>query len=288
MSFDEIINKMENAVDYIDLYDAAAYIVDDDLRVEVEQLIEQCELDNDSVEEAYSIVTSDLLDTHIFELNESLDKDKDIVCNSIQDYISELENASNDKDLLNILDDMEENKQLDSICVEDIRKLFRNNRFMPLNNKVDTLIKYINEVCLKQEHLTEATVIDNEKHSFDKNKTDIEPIDNDEKQDEEIQNKEVQDNETNNDKSQDEVVKALNDRNGQQFSVADLNKLLQNLLGQSNKIFLLASDLSSMNLDQTQKLNVVDDNKTYVISYDIIDMENGIVELIDTKVESGE
>lgn len=288
MSFDEIINKMENAVDYIDLYDAAAYIVDDDLRVEVEQLIEQCELDNDSVEEAYSIVTSDLLDTHIFELNESLDKDKDIVCNSIQDYIPELESASNDKDLLNILDDMEENKQLDSICVEDIRKLFRNNRFMPLNNKVDTLIKYINEVCLKQEHLTEATVIDNEKHSFNKNKTDIEPIDNDEKQDEEVQNKEVQDNETNNDKSQDEVVKALNDRNGQQFSVADLNKLLQNLLGQSNKIFLLASDLSSMNLDQTQKLNVVDDNKTYVISYDIIDMENGIVELIDTKVESGE
>ena len=37
MSFEEIIRMMENAVDYIDLYDAASYIVDDNLRVDVEQ-----------------------------------------------------------------------------------------------------------------------------------------------------------------------------------------------------------------------------------------------------------
>ena len=75
MGFEEIITKMENAVDYMDLYDAASYIIDDDLRVAVEQLIEECEDDNVSVEEAYSLITSDLLDIHLDELNESLDMD---------------------------------------------------------------------------------------------------------------------------------------------------------------------------------------------------------------------
>ena len=58
MSFEEIITKMENAVDYMDLYDAASYIIDDDLRVAAEQLIEECENDNVSVEEAYSLIIS--------------------------------------------------------------------------------------------------------------------------------------------------------------------------------------------------------------------------------------
>lgn len=156
MGFEEIITKMENAVDYMDLYDAASYIIDDDLRVAVEQLIEECENDNVSVEEAYSLITSDLLDIHLDELNESLDIDDNTMSyNSIQDYIPDLENASNDKDLLNVLDDMEQNKNLDTDMTTNIRQLFRNNRFMPLNNKVDTLIKYINkEYGQKQESLT--------------------------------------------------------------------------------------------------------------------------------------
>ena len=174
MGFEEIITKMENAVDYMDLYDAASYIIDDDLRVAVEQLIEECEDDNVSVEEAYSLITSDLLDIHLDELNESLDIDDNTMSyNSIQDYIPDLENASNDKDLLNVLDDMEQNKNLDTDMTTNIRQLFRNNRFMPLNNKVDTLIKYINkEYGQKQESLTEATVIDNDKHTnIEDNKT---------------------------------------------------------------------------------------------------------------------
>lgn len=284
MSFEEIITKMENAVDYMDLYDAASYIIDDDLRVAVEQLIEECENDNVSVEEAYSLITSDLLDIHLDELNESLDIDDNTMSyNSIQDYIPDLENASNDKDLLNVLDDMEQNKNLDIDMTTNIRQLFRNNRFMPLNNKVDTLIKYINtEYGQKQESLTEATVIDNDKHTNiedNKIKSDIVKDTSENVEDDDI------DNSTDN---SDDILETLNDRVGQQFSVAELNKLLQNVLGQPNKLFLLASDLSSMDLDRTQNIDITDDDITYVISFDIIDMENGIVELTNAKVESGE
>lgn len=284
MSFEEIITKMENAVDYMDLYDAASYIIDDDLRVAVEQLIEECENDNVSVEEAYSLITSDLLDIHLDELNESLDiNDNTMSYNSIQDYIPDLENASNDKDLLNVLDDMEQNKNLDTDMTTNIRQLFRNNRFMPLNNKVDTLIKYINtEYGQKQESLTEATVINNDKHTNiedNKIKSDIVKDTSENVEDDDI------DNSTDN---SDDILETLNDRVGQQFSVAELNKLLQNVLGQPNKLFLLASDLSSMDLDRTQNIDITDDDITYVISFDIIDMENGIVELTNAKVESGE
>lgn len=284
MGFEEIITKMENAVDYMDLYDAASYIIDDDLRVVVEQLIEECENDNVSVEEAYSLITSDLLDIHLDELNESLDIDDNTMSyNSIQDYIPDLENASNDKDLLNVLDDMEQNKNLDTDMTTNIRQLFRNNRFMPLNNKVDTLIKYINtEYGQKQESLTEATVIDNDKHTNiedNKIKSDIVKDTSENVEDDDI------DNSTDN---SDDILETLNDRVGQQFSVAELNKLLQNVLGQPNKLFLLASDLSSMDLDRTQNIDITDDDITYVISFDIIDMENGIVELTNAKVESGE
>lgn len=43
-----------------------------------------------------------------------------------------------------------------------------------------------------------------------------------------------------------------------------------------------------MDLDRTQNIDITDDDITYVISFDIIDMENGIVELTNAKVESGE
>lgn len=282
MDFEQIITLMANAVDYMDLYDAASYIVDDDLRVSVEELIEQCEMDGDSVEIAYSVVTSDLLDMHTTELNESVDI-ADKQHSSIEDYISDLENASNDKDLLNILDDMDQNKNLDIDTVTNIRQLFKNNRFMPLNNKIDTMIKYINANTTKQESLNEATVIDRDMHN-DNNQTNVdeeEPSDIEPDDEIEASNSETEVDNT------DEIIVALQDRIGQQFSVAEFNKLLQNLLGQPNKLFILTSDLSSMNLDETQQLTINDDDISYVIYYDIIDMENGIVELTNAEIESG-
>lgn len=69
-SFQEIISRMENATDYSELYDAASLIKNDDLRVDVEQLIGQCEDDSDDVEVAYSVACTDALDAYVNELNE--------------------------------------------------------------------------------------------------------------------------------------------------------------------------------------------------------------------------
>lgn len=69
-SFQEIIDMMSNATDYSELYDAASHIANEDLRTDVEQLIGECEDDGDDVETAYSVVTSDLLDSMVNELNE--------------------------------------------------------------------------------------------------------------------------------------------------------------------------------------------------------------------------
>ena len=69
-SFESIIAEMENAESYEDLYNAAMKIANPDLQNDVTKFIQQCEDDGDSVEEAYSIVTTDLLDDKIQDLNE--------------------------------------------------------------------------------------------------------------------------------------------------------------------------------------------------------------------------
>ena len=78
-TFEEIIYRMECAEIYEDLYNAAMLIVDPKLQNMVTEAIQQCEDDGDDVEEAYSIVTSDLLDMHINDKNEEfLDEGKEI------------------------------------------------------------------------------------------------------------------------------------------------------------------------------------------------------------------
>lgn len=286
MSFEEIIRMMENAEDYIDLYDAAAYIVDDDLRVDVEQLIGQCEDDGDSVEEAYSIVTSDLLDTKVYDLNESKQIDTEKERNSLQDYVDDINDVSNDKDLVNIIDDMENNKNINKDLVIAVRQLFKNNRFMPLNKKADTIIKFIKdnsdepvkEQVEKPETLTEALEEDTEEIED----ADIDTLDNNEKENkdiDEIKNKDDKDN------SDIELttLDTLKKRIGQQFDVGELNSLIQTTFNQYNQIFLMTSDLYNMNLDQTQTIEVDDDDTVYTISYDIIDMDSGLIELKDVE-----
>lgn len=70
ISFNEIIDAMSNAESYEELYSAAENIANVDLKDDVIKFIQQCEDDGDSVEEAYSIVTTDLLDDKIQDLNE--------------------------------------------------------------------------------------------------------------------------------------------------------------------------------------------------------------------------
>ena len=286
MSFEEIIRMMENAEDYIDLYDAAAYIVDDDLRVDVEQLIGQCEDDGDSVEEAYSIVTSDLLDTKIYDLNESKQIDTEKERNSLQDYVDDINDVSNDKDLVNIIDDMENNKNIDKDLVTAVRQLFKNNRFMPLNKKADTIIKFIKdnsdepakEQVEEPETLTEA--LDESTEEIED--TDVDTLDNNEKENKNIKEIKNKDNKENSDIEL-TTLDTLKKRIGQQFDVGELNSLIQTTFNQYNQIFLMTSDLYNMNLDQTQTIEVDDDDKVYTISYDIIDMDSGLIELKDVE-----
>lgn len=69
VTFQEIITRMENAEEYSELYDAASLIENESLRVDVEQLIGQCEDDGDDVSTVYSVVASDLLDSCVNEEN---------------------------------------------------------------------------------------------------------------------------------------------------------------------------------------------------------------------------
>lgn len=61
-SFEDIVDKMEMAETYEDLYEAATLIQDNRLKEEVDNMLVECEEDGDDADVAYSIVTSDLLD----------------------------------------------------------------------------------------------------------------------------------------------------------------------------------------------------------------------------------
>lgn len=282
MSFEEIIRMMENAEDYMDLYDASSYIVDDGLRVDVEQAIQQCEDDGDEVEVAYSIVTSDLLDMKIHELNESIDIDEnEVQLDKLSDYVSYFEEASNDKDLLNIIDEMEKNKSIDDELVTAVRQLFRNNRFMSLNDKVDAILRFIEENSdgeVKTENLTESAEV---YYNIDREDKDLEEAQEDAK--EELEDKEKEDI-----KPDLATLNKLKDRKGQQLSVGELNSLLQGMLEQHNELFLLKSDLMNMDLDRTQELTIEDDGGNFILSYDIIDAGKGIIQIKDVNLEEDE
>ena len=82
VSFQEIIEMMENAEDYKELYAAAQLIVDTKLESEVILQIRTCEDDGDDVDTAYSVVTSDLLDSLAMQGYKN-----------VQDYMNSLEES---------------------------------------------------------------------------------------------------------------------------------------------------------------------------------------------------
>ena len=107
-----------------------------------------------------------------------------------------------------------------------------------------------------------------------------------EKDDEEIPVEDLP--ETNVDNVEDEdktLLDYLQDRIGQQMSVAELNTVLQSFFSRYNDIFILESDIYNADLDETQELIINDDMEDYIINYDIIDVEAGIIEITDVNVE---
>lgn len=77
----------------------------------------------------------------------------------------------------------------------------------------------------------------------------------------------------------------LQDRIGQQMSVAEFNTVLQSLFSRYNDVFIIESDLYNADLDETQELVITEDDEDYIINYDIIDVDNGIIEMTDVNVE---
>ena len=69
MSFQQIIDMMEYADTYGELYNAAQYIADDNLRKWVTDELIDCEDNDDPVDIAYSVVTSDFLDSMVGKPN---------------------------------------------------------------------------------------------------------------------------------------------------------------------------------------------------------------------------
>ena len=80
--------------------------------------------------------------------------------------------------------------------------------------------------------------------------------------------------------SSDVILNSLEERVGQQLEVGRFNMILQGLFGMYNKTFILPSDLYNMDLDDTQELIINDDGEEYTISYDIIDIDTGIIEIV--------
>lgn len=97
-SFEDIIDDMSLADDYEDLRDAASYIVDIELKNKVYEMIDQCEKDGDEVDVAYSLISSDLLDPMVNELNETkslTEQYSEKIGGDPQDFVSDVNTIIN-------------------------------------------------------------------------------------------------------------------------------------------------------------------------------------------------
>ena len=94
------------------------------------------------------------------------------------------------------------------------------------------------------------------------------------------------DNEEDDDEEPKSALDYLDDLQNRQISVAELNIILQSIFGRFNDIFILESDLYNADMDETQVLKIMDDaDDLYKIYYDIIDVQNGIIEITKSTME---
>lgn len=82
------------------------------------------------------------------------------------------------------------------------------------------------------------------------------------------------------------ILDYLQDRIGQKMDVSELNNLLQSLFGKYNDMFITFDTIvNSLDWDEPQELYVVDDDDTYTVIYNIIDIEKGTIEITDVVME---
>lgn len=256
MDFNEIVDMIDNTSSYIELYDCLAYIENNDLRNEINNKVADYEKQAKPLEEACKYIIKILGENICIDSKESL--------------ISAIESTGNDKDLVNLLDELEKSKKFDDKFVEDLFQLFKNNRFTDLTDKKATLVRFVQE---NNQALNESKNISNRsfKEILNSNERNVSEID--------AENIERNNNET---------LDLLKKRIGQQMSVGELNSVLQGLFGQYNKVFLLLSDLYNKELDVTQTIEITEDDATFVLYYDIIDMDKGIVEIKNASIKERE
>ena len=183
-----------------------------------------------------------------------------------------------------------ENPRARSISVSDIisfdGKYFYCNA-VGFEDITQIILDCLNDNLASQSNLNEA--VGDEADIDDKPEKDTEETDDKEKdidiKEDNTEDEEVEDVEEDEEYEDKSLVDYLQDRIGQEMSVGEFNAVLQSLFAQFNKVFLLTSDLYNMDLDENQELTVWDDDDMYIINYDIIDMDNGIIELTDVNVE---
>lgn len=77
----------------------------------------------------------------------------------------------------------------------------------------------------------------------------------------------------------------LLDRVDQEMTIPELNTLIQDIFHTYNKVYILASDIYNLDLDDTQELTFFDDEDMYTIKYDILDIDTGLIKIKDVIAE---
>lgn len=78
----------------------------------------------------------------------------------------------------------------------------------------------------------------------------------------------------------------LQDRIGQKIEVSELNTVLQSLFARYDRLFITYDDvINALDWDEPQELYITDDDDTYTVIYNIVDIEEGIVEITDVIME---
>lgn len=92
-------------------------------------------------------------------------------------------------------------------------------------------------------------------------------------------------NKLKNQKEEKTVKDLIQDRIGEDITVGELNTILQSIFGKYDDIFLLHNDLYNASTDELQDLVIWDDDDMYTITFSVVNIEEGIIEITDVNVE---
>lgn len=92
-------------------------------------------------------------------------------------------------------------------------------------------------------------------------------------------------NDLKNEEEPDTIISLIEDRIGQHISVGEFNTILQSIFAKYDQTFLLTSDLYNQDPSESHEVVIDDEEDMYVITYNIIDLDESIIEITDVNVE---